>query len=142
MPIDVPPSPPPAEVRPLRERCIAAAAQHYRAHPDLIRALIRTEGGATGMVRRNSNGSYDMGVMQINSIHLPELATYGIGARDLIWNECLNIFIGTWYLQSNILRRSNLWEGIGDYHSRTPSLNVRYQQRVYRALQALWTEKR
>lgn len=135
-----PPPPPPAIVAPAtrkerrRRQCVLGAARYYGARPYVIRAVIRTEGGRTGHIRRNTNGTYDMGVMQINSIHLPELAKYGITAKDLIYNECLNIYIGTWYLRSRILARGDLWKGIGDYHSRTPSLNKRYQRKVYQAL--------
>lgn len=86
-----------------REVCIVRAAAHYRAHPDLVRAIIRTEGGTTGKVSYNKNGSYDMGLMQINSIHLAELSKFGITRDMLVNNECLNIFIGTYYIQRSVL---------------------------------------
>lgn len=143
-----PPPTPPALVAPAsserqrRRQCILGAARYYGARPYVIRAVIRTEGGRTGHISRNTNGTYDMGVMQINSIHLPELAPYGITAKDLIWNTCLNIYIGTWFLRSRILERGDLWKGIGDYHSRTPALNRRYQRKVYEALLAILAEER
>ncbi|TAL63610.1 MAG: conjugal transfer protein [Burkholderiaceae bacterium] len=129
-----------------RDVCIRGAARHYGASEDVIRALIRTEGGTTGEVRHNKDGSVDMGLMQINSVHLtdrgPEgLWRYGITANDLIYNECLNIYIGTWYVQMRVMKRGDLWKGIGDYRSRTPSLNVDYQWRVYRALKNVWAER-
>lgn len=149
MPINVPPAPPPAtaEVRPTRSMCITGAAKHYGAREDVIRALIRTEGGTTGEIRRNTNGSFDMGLMQINSIHLSDpgpngLWRFGIRAQDLIYNECLNIYIGTWYVQSRILVRGDVWKGIGDYHSRSPSINHDYQLRVYDALTRVWARAR
>lgn len=61
-----------------REACIERAAAHYQAHPDLVRAVLRTEGGKVGQIRRNKNGTFDMGPMQVNSVHLPELARFGI----------------------------------------------------------------
>lgn len=137
-----PPTPIVHETRATRDVCIAGAARHYGTREDLIRALIRTEGGTTGEIRRNSDGSYDMGLMQINSIHLGDLGKYGIGPKDLIYNECLNIYIGTWYVQSRILRRGDVWKGIGDYRSRTPSINADYQWRVYKSLMSVWSSAR
>lgn len=118
-----------------RETCVIQASAYYQAPPDLVRAVIRTEGGKTGKVNRNSDGSFDMGLMQINSIHLPELAKYGINQEMLINNECVNIFIGTFYLQKNILSGKDFWHGVGKYHSKTPSKNTIYQYKVWNNLQ-------
>lgn len=118
-----------------REACIAQAAAHYRAHPDIIRAVIGTEGGTTGKISKNKDGSFDMGLMQINSVHLPELARYGITQEMLVGNECLNIMIGTYLLQKNILLSNDFWHGVGSYHSKTPSKNTAYQYRVWEHLQ-------
>jgi hypothetical protein len=120
-----------------REACIVQAAARYGAQPDIVRALIKTEGGVTGKVSWNRNGSYDMGLMQINSINLPEMARYGISGSMLINNECLNIFIGTFLLQRNILQTGNFWYGVGSYHSKTPAKNIAYQYRVWNQLQKI-----
>lgn len=136
MPFDAPPlpPPPPAESRPSRLDCVHGAAQHYGANPLVIALIMQVEGGTTGKIRRNTDGSFDMGLMQINSVHLPELAKFGIGPKDLIFNECLNIYIATWYVQQRILaRKGDVWRGIGDYRSKTPSLNSNYQRKVYQA---------
>lgn len=120
-----------------REACIQNAAAQYQAHPNLIRAVIATEGGTTGKVTFNKNGTYDMGLMAINSVHLPELARYNITAAMLTNDECLNIMIGTYYLQSNIIAAGNLWRGTGNYHSKTPDKNAAYQQRVWSRLKVI-----
>ncbi len=125
----------------MREACIERAAAHYRAPPDIIRAVIRTEGGRPGQIRRNTNGSYDMGTMQINSVHLPELSKYGITREMLVNNDCLNIHIGTYYLQKHIIAAPHFWHGVGNYHSVTPTKNVSYQYRVWNNLNALRKER-
>lgn len=114
-----------------REMCIMQAAAHYQAHPDLIRAVLKTEGGAVGKIRWNKNGTFDMGPMQVNSVHLPELARYGITKEMLTNDECLNIHIGTFYVQKNILQGKDFWHGVGSYHSKTPSKNITYQYQVW-----------
>ncbi len=125
MPVDVP------DLQ-YQEACVVQAAAYYQANPDLIRAVIRTEGGKSGQVKWNKDGSFDMGPMQINSVHLPELSKYGI-TRDMLVNNyaCLNIYIGTYLLQKNIMTSADFWHGVGKYHSATPSLNIAYQYRVW-----------
>lgn len=117
-----------------REVCIMQAANHYKAHPDIIRAVMKAEGGTVGKIRWNKDGSFDMGPMQINSVHLPDLAPYGISKDMLVNDECLNIHIGTFYLQKNILMGRDFWHGVGRYHSKTPSKNIAYQYRVWNQL--------
>lgn len=120
-----------------REACIQRAAAHYGAHPDIVRAVLRTEGGKAGQIRRNKDGSFDMGPMQVNSVHLPELAKYSITQAMLTNDECLNIHIGTFYLQRHIITTpeswtpSGYWKAVGKYHSATPEKNIRYQYRVW-----------
>lgn len=142
MPIGPPPLPPVMPepvITDTQTQCIVGASRHYGARWDVLTALADiTENGKTGRVTYNKNGSFDMGRMGLNSIHLTELAKYGLTKEALIGSECLNIYISAWYLQSRILRRGDLWRGIGDYHSTTPDLNLKYQWLVYRALQVVW----
>lgn len=119
---------------PYTETCIQQAVQEYGTHPDLIRAVMAQEAGKVGQVRFNRDGSFDMGPMQINSVHLPELAPFGITKEMLTNNECLNIAIGTYYLQLAIMKSGDFWVGVGNYHSRTPDKNVGYQVRVWNHL--------
>lgn len=130
------------------ETCIVRAASHYGAHPDIIRAVLKVEGGKPGQVRRNKDGSFDMGPMQVNSVHLPELAKYGITQAMLTNDECLNIHIGTYYLQKHIITTpgswtpSGYWKAVGKYHSATPERNVRYQYRVWGKLIEVRTDEK
>lgn len=142
MPMTFPAAPPSAvmvELANLRERCIFGAAQHYQLRVDVLRAVLHKEGGTVGQVRWNTNGTFDMGPMQVNSSHLPKLARYGITAQNLTNNLCLNIYIGAWFLESCILKTGDLWRGIGCYHSpHNPALNAAYQWQVYAQLQRIW----
>lgn len=117
--------------------CAAGAATHYAVPLALVHAVMRQEGGRPGFTRTNTNGSEDIGVMQINSIHLPELARYGISRERLLNDGCLNVFIGTWMLKREIVQAGNLWRGVGNYHSHTPALNVKYQWLVWGRLKQL-----
>lgn len=123
------------------EACIVRAATHYGAHPDIVRAVQRAENGRPGQIRRNKDGSFDMGPMQVNSVHLPELAKWGITQMALTNDECLNLHIGTYYLQKAIITAPHFWKGVGKYHSNTPVKNVSYQYRVWDKLVELRKER-
>lgn len=51
--------------------CMTAAAAFYHLPPRALPAIHAVEGGAVGVVSHNTNGSDDLGVMQINTIWLP-----------------------------------------------------------------------
>jgi len=133
----------------VRDQCVQVAASHYYragypitypAFVDLVRALMRVEGGC-GMVVANKDGSTDVGCLQINSTHFDDLARYGISQEALRWNDCQNILVGTWILDSELSRGGDLWTSIGRYNSKTPKYNVAYQKRVWNQLQRLWAEQ-
>lgn len=124
--------PAPAESR--EAYCMVTAAQRYTLPLDVFRAVIATEGGWNGMKKRNRNGSYDLGLAQINTIHLPELAQYGVSEVQLVRDVCVNLHVAAYRLRSEINRVGDFWRGVGNYHSRTPALNAAYQARVRRNL--------
>lgn len=120
------------------ESCLDMAAQHYGLDKNILNAVLAVEGGRTGMQQSNTNGSYDMGPMQINSSWLPVLQQRGI-SEDAVTNDyCTNILVGAWIL-SNELRRAGdprintpeYWQAIGRYHSSTPYFNSLYAVRVW-----------
>lgn len=123
---------------PTRNACILAAATRYQVPVDLIRAIIRTEGGTTGQTVGNKNGSRDMGLMQVNTIHLSTFARLGITREMIINDECLNIQLGTFILHRELSRGGDFWTNVGAYNSRTPVHNVRYRAKVYNNLQKIW----
>ena len=114
------------------------AAQHYNIHKEILNAILSVEGGRTGMKKRNSNGSYDMGPMQINSSWLPELRRRGISEYEVANDYCTNILVGTWILARELRRAgippintAEFWQTIGRYNSRDPYFSSRYAVRVW-----------
>lgn len=114
-------------------QCLQSAAAKYRLNPNLLLAVKLVESGRhlEPQVRRNSNGSIDMGLMQINSVWWPTLKRFGIQPKHLL-DMCVNLQVGAWILAERIAKYG-LREGIGRYHSATPRHKKRYQQRVARA---------
>lgn len=112
------------------ERCVSAAAAAYSLPERVFRAVLRTEGGWAGLKKRNPNGTYDMGPGQINTIHLPALAKYGISEHMLVNDSCINIYVAAYRLRAEIERAGDFWRGVGNYHSRTPQFHQAYLQKV------------
>ena len=110
--------------------CINQAATEYHVSAKLIISVLNTERGKIGFVRKNKNGSVDMGPMQINSSWLPILKNVGITQHQVLYDPCLNLKIGAWILSKSIADSHNLLTGVGDYNSRTFIYNHAYTQKV------------
>lgn len=123
------------------DSCIYRAADHYKINPLVLKAVRRQEAGKVGMANRNTDGSYDLGVMQINTINLPQISRKfpDVSALDLIYRACVNVFVGAWFLKGRIDRANgDVWRGVGNYHSGTPHLHKIYLDKTqdhYRAIQ-------
>ncbi len=85
---------------------------------------------------KNKNGTMDLGLMQINSIWLPELRKHGITKAHLL-DGCSSVYIGAWILAKNIRQYGYTWKAIGAYNSRTPSIGLRYAKKVYETHRAM-----
>lgn len=120
--------------------CIFTAAQTYAVPPSALLGILNVEGGRIGQAVRNTNGTYDLGPMQINTIWIPQLARYwGVSeahaTREVRDNACINIGVGAWILRSKVNETGNLYKGIAWYHSATPHLGHNYQRKVINAMQ-------
>lgn len=124
-----------------RADCFEAAAVYHQVHPMILRAIAWHESRfRADAIHQNENQSIDMGLMQINSVHLPELKRYGIDARTL-QDGCASVYIGAWHLRRKIARYGNTWEAVGAYHSETPALRDRYAKSIIEILRQ-WQKPR
>lgn len=112
------------------ERCLLPAAQRHGVNPHILRAILQVESGMRAhVVNHNTNGTIDVGMAQINSIHFPELAQWGITPNQLL-DPCVATHVAAWHLKRSLLRHGNTWFGVAAYHSTTPKHNQRYQELV------------
>ncbi len=117
--------------------CINQAAITYQIPANLLISVLKVEGGRVGLAKRNTNGSYDYGPMQINSIWLPTLAVHGYTREKLQYDPCANMWVGTWILSKKMAEASNLWRGVANYHSYTDEKNITYQYKVWTMYQRI-----
>lgn len=107
--------------------CLLPAAQRHGVNPHILRAILQVESGMRPhVVSRNRNGSMDVGMAQINSIHFRELAQWGITPERLL-DPCVATHVAAWHLKRVMLHHGNTWFGVAAYHSTTPVHNKRYQ---------------
>lgn len=110
--------------------CFDDAAAYQHVNPLILRAIAWQESRNRPDAKHvNANGSIDYGVMQINTIHLPTLAQYGIG-KEALMSPCKNIYIAAWQLRRQVNRYGNTWAAVGAYHSATPALRDEYARQI------------
>jgi soluble lytic murein transglycosylase-like protein len=98
--------------------CWAQAAAAHRVDPLLLKAIgwheSRGRTHAIGSPLRDGNRA--IGVMQINTIHLPVLQQHGISKGDL-FEPCTNINVGAWVLADCVNRFGETWRAVGCYYA-------------------------
>lgn len=120
---------------PARADCFDEAAQYQKVNPLILRAIAWQESHNRPEAKhKNANGSVDYGLMQINSIHLPTLAQYGISSNTLM-EPCKSVYIAAWHLRQKMNKYGNTWQAVGAYHSETPSLRDHYARQIVDILQ-------
>ncbi|MDR5776870.1 MULTISPECIES: lytic transglycosylase domain-containing protein [unclassified Caballeronia] len=115
--------------------CLDDAASYHRVSVQVVRAIAQQESGMRPYVTsRNTDGSEDIGLMQINSSWLPKLARYGI-TRQHLFNACVNAYVGTWILASNVKQFGPTWKAVGAYNAVSSNKQLIYANNIYRRLQ-------
>jgi soluble lytic murein transglycosylase-like protein len=124
--------------------CFEEAGKMYKIPPMLLQSIAWVESRYDKNAKnQNTNGSVDMGVMQINSLWLEPLSEYGIKKKHL-YNACFNINVAAWILRKQINEVGYNWQAVAHYHSRTPERGDSYARkvaRVYFALKRQQTER-
>jgi hypothetical protein len=126
-----------AEVR-ADSLCFVEAGALYDINPSILRAIAKVESNFNPKaVNRNRNGTYDFGVMQINSSWA---STLGLERWSTLGDPCSNIKTGAMILANCMNKYGYTWAAIGCYNSQTPDKRDRYAQMVYRQLQTIERE--
>jgi hypothetical protein len=117
--------------------CIEDAAAFQHVNVNLMRAIAQVESGTkSNAINPNSNGTFDIGLMQINSSWLPRLAREGITQQSL-FDPCTNAYVGAWILSENIRQLGPTWNAVGAYNAASPDKRIIYARKVYDMAHAL-----
>jgi hypothetical protein len=124
--------------------CMVLVAAYNNLPPRVLPAIQAVEGGRVGLTHPNSDGSEDLGVMQVNSRWITPIAR-AVGVPEpvvrtrLIDDACYNIAAAGVVLATYLAEeRGDLMRAVGDYHSHTPALNQDYQEQVMAAARAMF----
>lgn len=114
--------------------CFEEAGAMYDVSPQLLRAIAKVESNFNPRaINRNKNGSYDFGVMQINSSWVK---TLGEDRWRALGDPCFNVKVGAWILGANINRHGYNWEAVGRYNAVSIEKQAVYIRKVYKTLSA------
>lgn len=115
------------------DKCFETASTRFGVDKRMLVAIAKTESSLNpnAVGPKNFNGTYDLGIMQINTGWLPTLAKFGISKSDLM-GACTNIYVGAWIVYQNINRHGSTWRAVGAYNAVTPTKQVVYAKRVHK----------
>lgn len=116
--------------------CVLEAAHRQSVPANVLLAVASIEGGKNNQYVRNTNGSYDMGHFQINTIHWKKGGAFyqhpTIRPEIVASNGCYNAELAAWLI-GRAIRQSNkqeFWAKVADYHSKTPEFNRIYRKKL------------
>ncbi|WP_272971642.1 MULTISPECIES: transglycosylase SLT domain-containing protein [Pseudomonas] len=122
--------------------CWNKAGQMHAIEPELLQAIADVESGLRpDAINHNRNGTRDIGLMQINSIHLSRLSTEGITEQRLLDEPCLSVEVGASVLAGFIARYGYNWTAVGAYNAgnspHRQAARLRYARKVWQRYQVI-----
>jgi len=120
--------------RPANAFCYEEAGARYGISPQILHAISKGESSFNPVaINNNTNGSYDYGLMQINSSWESTLRKLGIPWETLA-DPCTNVMVGAWVLSQCVRDYGYTWPAVGCYNSRTPSKRDQYSAKIARII--------
>ena len=119
------------------ESCLRAAAELHQVPAWVLVLLLSVEAGKMGEVSQNTNGTVDIGPMQVNDTWVRKIAGHWRASPDAAYralrdNFCANVEGGAWILRQALDEaHGDLWKGVALYHSHDPVHKLEYMQLVY-----------
>lgn len=114
------------------EHCFEQAGSVYGINPLLLYSIAKIESNFNPCaMNKNKDGSYDYGIMQINTRWYRHLGQ--AGWANLI-DPCYNIHVGAWILRQCIDRHGYTWDAVGCYNASSKRKRNAYAWKIYNAL--------
>ena len=127
---------------PTHAYCWVSAGRQHAIEPELLQAIAEVESGQkSNAMNYNKDGSRDIGLMQINSSHLPRLRDVGITEQRLLDEPCLSVEVGASVLADFVSRYGYNWTAVGAYNAGNApdrqAARLRYAHKVWKRYQTL-----
>lgn len=113
--------------------CFLSAGEYYSLDPYILMSIGWVESKFNPRaLNKNKDGSYDIGIMQINTKWKNYLKNFGI-SLSFLWDPCYNIHIGAMVLRHCIDNHGYNWKAVDCYNKgvRKAKGNSRYIWQVY-----------
>lgn len=108
----------------------AEAGRAFGIEATLLKRIATIESSMNpAAINLNKNGTIDIGLMQINSMHLKRLSAIGVTKQALLDPE-VNIYVGALLLSSHIRKKGYNLSAIGCYHSANPVFKNQWLKRL------------
>lgn len=115
--------------------CFEEAGETYGVPPGLLWAIAKVESNFNpAAVGYNRDGSYDYGVMQINSRWADR---FGLSLWNSLGDPCTNVKVGAFILADCLGRYGYTWEGIGCYNAISLDKRAAYARNVITILEQM-----
>ena len=130
-------------VGPANISCVMEAARRQCVAQNVLLALASLESGKNGQFVRNTNGSYDIGHFQLNTIHWTRGGAFFqhplITQQAVAQRGCFNAELAAWLLRraQSTCKSTDFWRCSANYHSATPGPNQVYRRKLI-ALSREW----
>ena len=106
------------------------AGRDFGIESSLLKRIAMIESSLNpSAINQNKNGTVDIGLMQINSMHLKRLGKVGVTRQSLLDPE-VNVYVAALLLSSHIRKRGYNLEAIGCYHSANPVFKNQWLRRL------------
>lgn len=118
--------------------CFVKASQYYKVPQEILQAIAYVESNYNpNAYNENSNHTYDIGLMQINSTWLPRLKLLNI-TEDMLYDPCQSIYVGGWILATNIKVYGLNWNAVQHYNG--SDVELKYATKVYDRIEQTYPE--
>lgn len=112
--------------------CFEEAGQEYNISPNILWAIAKGESDFNPTaVNYNKNGSYDYGLMQINSWWYGKL---GHETWMSLSDPCMQVKAGAWVLAQCMQQYGYTWESVGCYNAVSRDKRKVYVSKVYKIM--------
>ena len=117
------------------DRYFSEVGAHFDIPPLLLKKIATIESSLNpNCININQNKTIDYGIMQINSVHFSELASYGINESNIM-SPKVNILAAAILLKRLTAKGGISFDKVGNYHSKTPIFKSIWSEKLAKELE-------